>query len=184
MKKYVLVFLIFASQMSLADNYVDILPLQLQYRYEDTVNQSKDYLSYQSFGAAIQVEKFRLGIDAAIRKDSTGNASLNIETKKKDFLLSVGYQVYLIQNKDSIWHVGLFANGIAGVSETEVKTNLLGSSSSSVGDQNPVFGLGAAAVFRVKYFVLEADVKALNSKGFSPSTVFSSQLKLGLTIPI
>lgn len=184
MKKYILGFLILAAQNSFADNYIDILPLQLQYRYEDTVNQSKDYLSYQTFGAAIQVEKYRLGIDAAKRKDSTGNASFNIETLKKDFLLTVGYEVYLLQNKDSIWHVGFFANAIAGVSETEVTTKLLSSSSSSVADQNPVFGLGAAAVFRIKYFMMEADVKALNSKGFSPSTVFSSQLKLGLTIPI
>lgn len=183
MKKYFLVGLLLATQSVLAENYVDILPLQLQYRYEETSNQSKDYISYQSYGAAIQVEKYRIGLDYSKHRVQTGNASLNIESTEKDFILTAGYQVYLLQNKDQ-WSVDFFANAAIGTSEAEVNTNLLGATTSSIGDQNPIFGLSASAVGRVSYFMTEIEVRALNSKGFSPTTVFTSQLKVGLSFSI
>lgn len=183
MKKYFLVGILFVTQSALAENYIDILPLQLQYRYEETSNQSKDYISYQSYGAAIQVEKYRLGLDYSKHRVQTGNTSLNVETTTKDFILTAGYQVYLLQNKDQ-WRLDCFANGVIGTSEAEVNTNLLGATTASVGDQNPIFGLSASAVGRINYFMMEFEVRALNSKGFSPATVFTSQLKVGLSFSI
>lgn len=184
MMKSLLAGLLFSSCGAYAaDNYIDILPLQSQFRYEETVNQSKDYVTYQSFGAAIQVSKFRLGLDYSYHRDQTGNASYNVEARTKDFILSGGYQVFMIESQ-SLLRLDIFANALMGVSEAEVNTTLLGATTKAVGDQNPIFGLGAAAVGRYKIMILEIDVSALNSKGFSPTTVFTTQAKVGLSFSI
>lgn len=182
-KKILALILLSSSAAYAADNYIDVLPLQSQFRYEDTVNQSKDYVTYQSFGAAIQVMKFRLGLDYSHHRDQTGNASYNVEARSKDFILAGGYQLYVIESASSL-RLDIFANALMGVSEAEVSTTLLGTTTTAVGDQNPIFGLGAAAVGRYKMLILEIDISALNSKGFSPTTVFTTQAKVGLSFSI
>jgi hypothetical protein len=184
MKTLILVLLLVTAGNTFAANYVDVMPLELQYRYEDTSSQSKDNVRYESYGIAAQMEKVRLGVDLSKHRDQTGNASLNTEYLKKDILLIVGYEVYEFQNKGSAIQYSVFANGIAGANQSEVNTNLLGTTSSSVADQSSIFGLGASGVIRIKYFMAEAEVRALNSKGFSPATVYTSQIKLGLSFSI
>lgn len=174
--------LIFANVAYAADGYVDILPLQLQYRFEDTASQTKDYIRYESYGAAIQSNQLRFAVDYSKHRDQSGNLSYNIETNRKDFILAAGYKVYSSDVQGV--QLQLFGNGILGVGQTEVQTTLLGVTTSTKADQNAILGLGASLVGRYSYLVIEVDGKILNSKDFSPTTVFTSQLKVGLTIPI
>jgi hypothetical protein len=184
MKNLILSFIFISANTAVASNYIDLMPLELQYRYEDTTSQSKDNVRYESLGVAVQVEKFRIGIDLSKHRDQSGNASLNTEFLKKDILLILGYQIYEFQDKGSAWQYSAFVNGIAGSNQSEVNTSLLGNTTSSVADQSPIFGLGVSGVVRIKYFMAEVEVRALNSKGFSPATVYTSQLKLGLSFSI
>jgi len=184
MKKYAGLVLLLLSQNIWAENILDLTPLQLQYRYEDSTNQNKDYIRYESYGVALQIESLRLGFDFSKQRDQTGNESFNVENEKKDYLFIAGYDFYTIQEKKSIYRFDFFANGIIGSSQSKVTTNLLNASSSTTTDQYPVFGLGLSAVARIRYFMSEVEVRALNSKNFNPSTVFTTQLKLGLTFSI
>lgn len=186
MKSWVvaLLGLVLTNAVYAADGYVDFLPLQLQYRYEDTASQTKDYVRYESYGAAIQSNQFRFALDYAKHRDQSGNLSYNIETNRKDFILAAGYKVYTLDAKATVMQIDFFANAILGVGETEVQTTLLGVTTSTTADQNAILGLGASIVVHYSYLVIEADGKVLNSKDFSPTTVFSSQLKVGLSIPI
>ncbi|MFZ3230837.1 MAG: hypothetical protein WA160_11580 [Pseudobdellovibrio sp.] len=182
----IIFFLVFSLMTSLssARMNIDILPLQLQSRFEDTAAQSKEMVRYQSFGTAFQIDDFRFGYDYSSHANETGIPSLSIQTKTNESLFSSSYRIFNIEGAVSKLSLDLFVGIMLGLSNSEVQTRLLGASAVTSANSNMVLGLGTSAVGRWKFLILETEVKVLNSKDFNPSSVFATDIKLGLSFEI
>lgn len=158
---------------------VDILPLQIQFRYEDSVEQAKATQQYQSLGFNYQRSLLRFGYEVSSRLDKTGNQSLSIEKKVQDYLLTGGYQLYQIKSEDQKLSISWFAETFVGQTQTDVKTTLFSSSTTSSSEKDWILGLGSSLVGRYSYALLVTDIKVLSSKNMSPQIVPALSFKFG-----
>lgn len=184
-KKYVWIFLVLlGSRTAQAERYMDILPLELQFRYEDSSSQSKEIVQYQSFGIAAQQDQYRVGIAFSKNESRTGNTSLSITTQVIDYALTGGYLIFEISAPEKKRSLNIFVTGMVGSTQSKVSTQLLGSSANSAtSDKNVMYGVGVTLVGRVKYFLLESDFKIINSRNYSPQNVPVVGIKIGASIP-
>ncbi len=184
MKLKIIAVVILTSLTARAQRFVDVLPLQLQFRYEDSASQSKEIIQYQSYGFGIQQNQYRFELDYSQNKSQTGNGSLSISTEINEYSLSGGYLIFEISAPEKSRSLNIFTSVHLGTTQSKVNTQLLGSSSTTaVSDKNTVLGLGVTLVGRLKYFLLETDFKIVNSKNFSPQTVPAAAIKMGFSIP-
>ncbi len=183
MKFNLIIFSLLLPCGAFAERYVDIMPLQLQFRYQDSTNQEKEIVQYQSYSLAVQPSLFRFGIEFSQNENRSGNNSLTVSTESKEYCLSAGYQVFEISAPEKKRSLNMFVNGLLGTTQTTIVTQLLGSSANGRSDKNEVYGVGVALVGRAKYFLLETEFRLLNSKNFSPQIVPAALIKLGASIP-
>lgn len=161
---------------------VEIFPLQLQFRYEETSAQSKETISYQSFSGYLQFDFHRWGLTYNRHQNETGNSSFNIQTEKKEYFGVFGYRFFRIEEQIQKLSLEIFADAIFGMTQSSVATTLLGTVASSTSNQEQVYGLGSAIVGRLSYFMLETDFHILTSKAFSPQYVPEVTFKAGFNI--
>ena len=176
-----------ASISAFAETYFEVLPLQTQFRFEDSVSQTRAIQRYDGWlNLGFQYKQFRATYTQSLKYDSSGAGTILIETKKTDQIFSGGYRFLQIKSVASSVGVSLelFANAYAGATQSEVVTKLFGTSSKSQSDPEAVFGLGSSAVGRAYlnqvYAVAEVDLKLLYSNNFSPQAVGATGIKLGL----
>lgn len=168
-----------APQMSL-----DLLPLELQMRYEDANDQTRTNHQYQAYGIGFQYTDFRAELEYSQFYDATGNASLKIEQSIKEFNLGLGYQVYHLADANQKLSLSGLINLWLGQTQTIIDTTLLGAKSTSESEKENVLGAGFVVIGRISYFMIETDFKVLNSKNMNPREVPVFALKLGLGIPL
>lgn len=183
--KYAWIFIAFLfSEAAVAQRYIDILPLQLQFRYEDSASQSKEIVQYQSFDIAAQQDQYRLGFGFSKNETRTGNPSLNITTQVYDYALTGGYLIFEISAPEKKRSLNFFATATLGTTQLKVSTQLLGSSPTSAeSNKNMIYGAGVTLVGRAKYFLFETDFKIINSKNYSPQYIPVMGIKMGASIP-
>ena len=176
--------IILGSQNALAQRYIDILPLELQFRYEDSSSQSKEIVQYQSYAIAAQQDKYRLGFAFSKNESRTGNSSLSFTTQVNDYSFIGGYLIFEISAPERKRSLDIFATGLLGTTQSKVTTQLLGTSPTmSASDKNIIYGIGITLVGRAKYLLLETDFKIINSKNYSPQYVPVVGVKIGASIP-
>ncbi len=184
MKSLLLIFSLLICVTASTYQAIDLSPLQLQYRYEDTSAQSKESIPYRSLSASLQMDCFRVGFGYAEHDDSTGNASLAVRNEKKEYAADFGYQLFSAQGKNNNLRLDIFAEGVLGISQSQVATTLLSATTSSTSNNDLVYGLGAAAIGRYSYFLLETDFKYIGSKAFSPQYVPVLTVKAGVSFQL
>lgn len=165
--------------------YVDLILLQFQYRYEDTINQEKALQNYASYDLVFQWNDWRTGLQMSQLSSSTGNPSYMTEVKTKEYLAELGYQFYTLMSNDTKHSLGLFGAGYLGETQTTTDRTLLNSNKvHNESDPDTVMGLGVGAVARIYWLLLESDFKILQSRNMSPQQVPVFGMKLGLSIPL
>ncbi len=187
MKTLIIFFILAFSFESFAEatnSYVDLNLVALQYRYEDTVNQTQATQAYRSYSMAFQYRQIRASAELNSFTDSTGNQSLAIEKKVSEYLITLGYQVYRLAQDENKISLDCFANAALGQTKTEVKTTLFSNQNTADSESDLVLGLGGSLVGRVHYFLAELDFKYLNSKNMSPQYVPVLSFKMGIGIPL
>ena len=165
------------------DQYVDLMPLQLEYRFEDSTGQERTNRQYQSYGIGMQYSKYKAELEFSQFYDKTGNPSLKIEQTIREFNLGFGYRLYQLLSDDRRMSLNAFAKLWLGQTQTTIDTTLLTSQSSADSDKEMVLGAGGSLLVRISYFLAEADLKMLNSKNMSPQDVPVFAAKIGVTIP-
>ena len=148
---FTLLTLVVASQC-FADRFVDILPLQLQFRYEDSANQAIEVIQYRTLGVAIQPGAYRLGFEYSRNENETGNSSLSVRTDIKEYTVNASYRVLEFVDAEKRQSLGFLLGAVAGTTQTQVNSQVVGSTSTSKSGQNIVYGvsvsvIGAAATF-------------------------------------
>jgi hypothetical protein len=165
------------------DRYVDLLPLQLQNRYEDSSAQERTNRQYQAYTLGLQFSIFRMEVEYNQFYDKTGGASLKVEQTIKEYNLGLGYRVYQLISDDRRLTFNIFGKLWLGQTQTTVDTTFAGTLTEDVSDKENVLGAGASALVRISYFIAEADFRFLNSKNMNPQTVPVFGVKVGATIP-
>lgn len=172
-----------SSWAQFEDRYVDLLPLQLQNRYEDSSGQERTNRQYQSYTLAMQYAAFRPEIELSQFYDKTNSGSMKVEQTIREVSLGLGYRVYQLISDDRRLTLNAFAKLWLGQTQKTIDTTFGGVQSREKSDQDMVLGAGGSFMARLTYFILEAELKALNSKNMSPQTVPVFGLKIGVSIP-
>lgn len=174
--------LTFTSQ-GFAAGFIDLLPLQLQARYEDSANQAIEVIQYHTYGFAVQPGSYRLGLEFSRSEKRTGNSSLSVRTEVKEYTLTTGYEILQFMVPEKHHSLGLLLGAVLGTTQSETYTLLLGNPSTNKSGTNVVYGVATSVIGRIKYFIIETEFKILISRNFSPQVVPIAQLKLGISIP-
>lgn len=165
------------------DRFVDLMPLQLQSRYEDSSGQERTNRQYQAYSLGLQYSAFRSELEFNQFYDKTSSGSVRIENTIREFNLGLGYRVYQLISDDRRFTLNAFTKLWLGQTQTTVATNFGVSQSTDKSDQDMVLGASVSVLARITYFMVEAELRALNSKNMSPQTVPVFGLKLGASIP-
>lgn len=166
------------------DRYLDILPVQLQNRYEDSSSQERTNRQYQAYTLGMQFSIFRAEFEFSQFYDKTGGGTaLNVEQTIREYDLGLGCRVYQLISDDRRLSLNVFGKVWLGQTQTTLDTTFATSQTQDVSDKDSVYGAGASALVRISYFAAEADFRFLNSKNMSPQTVPVFGLKIGATIP-
>lgn len=197
MKTLIPVILILLGSYSQAQNpnvkikpvrILDLMPHQLQLRYEDSVQQARQLQTYKGlFGVpilelnvAFQYDNYRLSFGRSYQTETTGNATLEIEKSKTEYLLGIGYQVLHLTSANEKSVMSLFLNAYYGVAQEEVSTKFFGATTKSQNDYDGVSGLGTTVTGRFfKYLITEADFKILNGVNLNPQYVPVIAVRVG-----
>ena len=183
-----IIFLLISSSVLAQQNEpntssIDLLFLQLQFRFEDANDQTRTNHQYQAYGLGWQQSFFRAEIEYSQYYDSTGNSALKIEQTVQELSLGLGYELYKFTDIERSLSLAAYANVWLGQTQTTIDTTLLSVQNTLKSDKENVLGFGASLVGRIKYFILETDFKMLNSKNMSPQTIPVVGIKLGASIP-
>lgn len=165
------------------DRYIDILPLHIQNRYEDSSSQERTNRQYQAYSLGLQFSIFRMELEYNQFYDKTGGPSLKIEQKIQEYELGLGYRVYQLISDDRRMTFNIFGKLWLGQTQTTVGTTFAGIQTQDVSDKENILGSGASVLVRISYFIAEVDFRFLNSKNFSPQTVPVVGAKIGATFP-
>lgn len=172
------------AQLDVApDRYIDLLPLQVQNRYEDSSAQERTNRQYQAYTLGVQFSIFRMEVEYNQFYDKTGIATAKVEQTIQEYDLGLGYRVYQLISDDRRLTFNIFGKLWLGQTQTTIDTTFAGNQTRDVSDKESVLGAGASALLRISYFIAEADFRFLNSKNMSPQTVPVFGLKVGATIP-
>ncbi len=171
-------------------HYIDIMPIQVQFRYEDSVDQSRKLHTYKGYfnvpvielNLAYQYGDHRVSLGHSYQAEATGNQTLSLDKTKDEYLLGIGYRYFQISSSDQKLTLDLFANMFAGVTQSQVDTRFFGNSSKAKSDMDPVFAAGSSAVARLMFMVLEVDAKLLYSTNMSPQIVPAFAIRFGGSI--
>ena len=179
---FVLITFVLSTQ-SYANQFIDLFPLQLHYRYEDSADQAIEVIQYRTLGVAIQPGFYRLGFEYSRQEYETGNSSLSVRTDLKEYTLSASCRLLQVAALEKRRSLDFFVGAVLGTTQTEVRTQLFNNPSTSKSGSNLVYGLSASLIGRIHYFAIETEFKILTSKNFSPQVVPVAQIKLGASIP-
>jgi hypothetical protein len=172
-----------AESVEISENYVDILPLEIQFRYEDSSDQSRTTHQYQAYDLAYQHTAFRFELQWSQYYDSTGNSTLKINQTIRELNLGLGYRVYHLSEPNNKLDLSSFVVFWGGQTQTEIETILLSTKNSVLSEKDNVYGVGINLVGRINYFIAETDFKYLTSKNMSPLQVPVFGIKIGAGIP-
>lgn len=166
------------------DRYVDLLPLQLQNRYEDSSSQERINRQYQAYTVGVQFSIFRMEFEYNQFYDKTGSGTaLQTEQTIREYDLGLGYRVYQLLSDDRRMSINAFAKLWLGQTQTTIEQAFAGNYSKDESDKEMVTGAGASALVRISYFMIEGDFRFLNSKNMHPQTVPVFGLKIGFSLP-
>lgn len=165
------------------DRYIDLLPLHIQNRYEDSSAQERTNRQYQAYSLGVQFSIFRAEFEYNQFYDKTGGASLKVEQTIKEYDLGLGYRVYQLISDDRRLTLNIFGKLWYGQTQTTIDTTFAGVQTQEVSDKEAVLGAGASALLRISYFIAEIDFKFVNSKNMNPQTVPVIAGKIGATFP-
>ncbi len=166
------------------DRFIDILPLQIQNRYEDSSAQERTNRLYQAYSLGVQFSIFRMEFEYNQFYDKTGGgAALKVEQTIQEYDIGLGYRVYQIISDDRRLTFNVFGKLWWGQTQTTIDTTFAGIKTQDVSDRQTVLGAGASALLRISYFIAEADFRFLNSKNMSPQTVPVAGARIGVTFP-
>ena len=151
----------------------------LQFRYEDSANQSRQLKTGYSLNLALEIQnQFITAIEYNIQNEKTGNSSLSITRDFSELNFSAGYKVFHI-NMSEKNQLSFFGVGYLGQNKNKIKTELLGTS--SIDDSAPEisYGLGALAQLKLNIFLIELDTRMMSSRSYEPQTVSMTDLRVG-----
>jgi hypothetical protein len=182
--------LLAAEVIKPASRFIDIMPIQVQLRYEDSVDQSRKLQTYKGyfntsfieFNVAYQFDLNRISFSHSYLRESTGNQTLALEKSKEDYLLGLGYRYAHWASGNKNVTLDLFANFFAGATQSQVETRFFGASTKAKSDLDPVFAAGSSAVGRFKFLVVEIDSKILYSTNSSPQIAPAFAVRFGGSI--
>jgi hypothetical protein len=184
MKYLIVSSLLFLSFSAKAESsYFDLMPLQIQLRYEDTLDQTRGTQTYKSYALAYQYHWFRSVAELNNLSDSSGNKTVGTQRNIVEFLFSAEYRVYQLLHKENNLSLDFFANAWGGQTRTDITTTFLSVQNTSSSDSDLVWGFGASALGRFRYLMIEADLKMLYSQNMNPQQVPVFTFKVGAGIP-
>lgn len=164
--------------------FIDIIPIDLQYRYEDSSEQERAMRLYKGYELGGQWNDYRLALQWSQFSQKTGTAAIQIETEFQEYLLQAGYQLAAFKTADAKQSLSLFVHGDFGSTQTRVSRSLYSQSQSDQTVPELVLGLGGSALARIYYLLLQSEVSMLSSRNMSPKEVMRFDIKLGLSIPL
>jgi hypothetical protein len=153
----------------------------VQFRYEETSEQSIDLRSYTHFAVNYMYQRFLLGVEHNRMQDNSGSNALGVKTEMKEWNILAGLSVAKFELKSLTPHSNfeLLAFAVAGQSTAEVKTSLIGQSQTNTADPESVIGVGGLVLFRLDYFIVGFDTRYMQSKAYQPNSVSVSSFKIG-----
>lgn len=174
---------VFAFGEIAPDQYIDLFPLQLQNRYEDSSSQERTNRQYQAYTLGVHYSDLRIEIEYNQFYDKTGSGSVKVEQTIREYDLGVGYRVFGLMSDDRRLSFNAFAKFWVGQTQTTVDTTFASSQTTDKSDNQNVLGLGASVLTRITYFIAEAELRILNSKNMSPQSVPVFGFKIGVCLP-
>ncbi len=151
----------------------------LQFRYEDSANQSRLLKTGYSLNLALEIQnQFITALEYNIQNEKTGNSSLSITRDFSELNLSAGYKVFRI-NMTEKNQLSFFGVGYLGQNKNKIKTELLGTSSVDESAPEISYGLGALAQLKLNIFLIEIDTRMMSSRSYEPQTVSVTDLRVG-----
>ena len=188
--KKIIAFVICLLSWSLASaesGRLDVMPLQLQFRYEDSVEQTRQLQRYNGLfdtsvlelNLAFQYQEYRFSLGRSYQAETTGNSTLEIEKRKTEYLIGGGYRFWQFGATDKNMTIDLFANLFYGFTQSQVATKFFGNTTNSKSEPEQITGGGLAAVGHYKSFVAEVDFKYLYSVNSSPQYVPAMSIRFG-----
>lgn len=161
---------------------LDLFPLAIQSRYQDTSQQTRDFTIWNSFSLNYSYQFLNFGLEMNQFHEESGTSALFFKTKTSDFLLSVGYQFLRIDDltKEKASFL-LRAEGYIGQNQVTINRTVSGVESTENADPDLVVGLGAVATGRFfKYLVTEVEARFLYAKNSNPQIIPVQTLRLGV----
>lgn len=153
----------------------------VQFRYEETSEQSIDLRSYTHFAVNYMYQKFLLGLEHSRLQDNSGSNALGVKTELKEWNILAGLSFAKIELKsltpESSFELLAFA--LVGRSTAEIKTLLNGQSQTNISDSESVIGVGGLFLFRLDFFIVGLDTRYMQSKAYQPNSVSVSSFKIG-----
>lgn len=147
-------------------------------RYERGIEDSV-LATRQPYGFLLghRIKMFSVVGEYATFSESTGNPTLTIHRRQHMGLLGVRYHVL---DPDDLFTWYPYVSGGVGAYKDIVTTDFMGSSVSQESVWRPVFTMGVGFFGEVITHVrVGAEIRALNSKDFDPSTLLDLGLRLG-----
>ncbi len=168
-----------ASVINHSDYQLNLYLPTLQFRYEDSANQSRLLKTGYSLNLALEIQsQFITGLEYNIQNENTGNLSSSIARDFSELNLSVGYKVFGIHLAEKN-QLSFFGVGYLGQNKNKIKTELLGTSSVDESTSELSYGLGLLAQLRLNIFLIELDTRMMSSHSYEPQTVSVSDLRVG-----
>lgn len=178
---FIFLSLLFSVITAHAQHEVQIYIPGLQFRYEETSEQSIDLRDYTHYALSYMYKGLLLGLEHNQLQDKSGSSSLGVKTQMKEWNLLVGASVFKLELKNltADTNVEFVLFGVAGQSKAEIETTLIGQTQKSTSEPEAVAGLGGMILFRLDYFIAGLDARYMQSKAYQPNAVSVTSFKLG-----
>ncbi|MFN3455855.1 MAG: hypothetical protein ACK41T_12950, partial [Pseudobdellovibrio sp.] len=141
---FIILFFFLGSLVQAKSYELQLYPFGLLSRYQDTVDQQRNFMQYAHYAVQLVYEDWVTGLEYNKSMPSkTGNASLNVDTTQQEFNLIAGYRVYSYQMNLGFNikpDFNLNAIGLLGGANTTVETTLLGQRDKEVSKTNFIIG--------------------------------------------
>ncbi len=188
MKNKLILFFLLFSQVVLADEPKDTLSVELylpglQYRtYQDEtkavqirrVDQISLQLAYK--------ELLLTGLEISRYSESSGGSSYNFDSETTEWSLLLGYNFLNYKLTEAIFNI--YGAGYFGQNQTQIKTTLLGQSTTEVSKAQTVIGFGIIPQMIFHDFILAIDLRWMESKAYSPQAVTVMTVKVGYSLSL
>lgn len=181
-----ILFVFFAGVMAQAKNELHFFLPGMQFRFEDDQEQVRKNHRYQNYNiSGIIFDDYLVGLEFNQFKQSSGNSSLGVTQKFREFNLYAGYFFYsqLVDSKRSIV-LDLGPNLYLGQNYFDTETYLGSSVVEAKGEPNFVFAAGFQGTLRIKFIMLQADFRYAYSRVYQPSYTPIYGVRLGFRIAL